>query len=84
MSKLLQAAAALKKLKKIKKGGLVEYQALTENNSDLITASKTNLNEEEDALFRVKNITEKPEKEGGGWNSAGIYLFSPADLKKFN
>ena len=56
-----QAIMLLNWLEEIKKGGLVEYQALSQ----------------EDKLYQVTNITEKPEIEGGGWNSGGVYLFSP-------
>jgi dTDP-glucose pyrophosphorylase len=54
-------------LDQIKKGGLVEFKKAPAE--DLKTAAAD--------FYQVQTITEKPELEGGGWNSAGIYLFSP-------
>jgi NDP-sugar pyrophosphorylase family protein len=74
--KMIEALAKLKVprsimllnwLDQIKKGGLVEFKKAPAE--DLKTAAAD--------FYQVQTITEKPELEGGGWNSAGIYLFSP-------
>ncbi|RCW52274.1 sugar phosphate nucleotidyltransferase [Halanaerobium sp. ST460_2HS_T2] len=66
-------------LKEIKKGGLVKFEAdeeiFFEFNQD------HRLQKKEKEVFKVKSIKEKPDQKGGGWNSAGIYLFSPEIFK---
>jgi dTDP-glucose pyrophosphorylase len=62
-----QSIMLLNWLDQIKKGGLVEFEQAASN--DLNTAATD--------FYQVKTIKEKPEIEDGGWNSAGIYLFSP-------
>lgn len=54
-------------LDEIKKGGLIEFEA----------ADSAQLKSDAADFYQVTNIWEKPDLEGGGWNSAGIYLFSP-------
>lgn len=62
-----QSIMLLNWLDQIKKGGIVEFEKIEFNN-----LSKNSLD-----IYQVKNIIEKPEVKGGGWNSAGVYLFSP-------
>lgn len=66
-----QSIMLLNWLDQIKKGGLIEFEPAAE--ADLKAAAED--------FYQVKSITEKPDIEGGGWNSAGIYLFSPAIFK---
>src|SRR6056297_4194417 len=66
-----QSIMLLNWLDQIKKGGLVEFDQAAA--ADLKTTAAD--------FYQVKTITEKPEIEGGGWNSAGIYLFSPEIFK---
>jgi dTDP-glucose pyrophosphorylase len=61
-----QSIMLLNWLDQIKKGGLVEFEQ----------AAADDLKNKAGDFYQVKTITEKPEVEGGGWNSAGIYLFS--------
>lgn len=74
--RMIKAAARLKSsqpimllnwLEEIKKGGLVEFEKVDANDLNQIVFD----------FYQVNNIIEKPEIKGGGWNSAGIYLFSP-------
>lgn len=78
--KMIEALAKLKTptsimllnwLDQIKKGGLVQFKA----------AAEDDLKDEAGDFYQVQTITEKPDLEGGGWNSAGIYLFSPQIFK---
>lgn len=62
-----QSIMLLNWLDQIKKGGLVKFEP----------AAADDLKRESENFYQVKTIKEKPEIEGGGWNSAGIYLFSP-------
>lgn len=66
-------------LEEIKKGGLVEFEA--DGNIYFKFNQKNKVKKNNQEILKVKSIREKPEQEGGGWNSAGIYLFSPEIFK---
>lgn len=62
-----QSIMLLNWLDQIKKGGLVEFEQ----------AAADDLKNKAADFYQVKTIQEKPEVVDGGWNSAGVYLFSP-------
>lgn len=61
-------------LAEIKKGGLVTFK--TEEKSAAKKGASKAKKEALD-LYQVAEILEKPKLSGGGWNSAGLYLFAP-------